>query len=62
MATPLIRIPQEQGGTMFAFSSAARDLTKAYYNPDIAFEYSKFARPNVILTVCHNSYSFCELS
>lgn len=43
MATPLIRIPQEQGGTMFAFSSAARDLTKAYYNPDIAFEYSKFA-------------------
>jgi len=43
MATPLIRIPQEQGGTMFAFSSAARDLTRAYYNPDINFEYSKFA-------------------
>ena len=43
MATPLIRIPQEQGGTMYAFSSAARDLTRAYYNPDINFEYSKFA-------------------
>ena len=43
MATPLIRIPQEQGGTMYAFSSAARDLSKAYYNPDINFEYSKFA-------------------
>lgn len=43
MATPLIRIPQEQGGTMYAFSSAARDLTKAYYNPDMVFEYSKFA-------------------
>jgi len=43
MATPLIRIPQEQGGTLFAFSSAARDLTRAYYNPDIVFEYSKFA-------------------
>ena len=43
MATPLIRIPQEQGGTMYAFSSAARDLTRAYYNPDIVFEYSKFA-------------------
>jgi hypothetical protein len=43
MATPLIRIPQEQGGTMYAFSSAARDLTRAYNNPDINFEYSKFA-------------------
>lgn len=43
MATPLIRIPQEQGGTMYAFSSAARDLTRAYYNPDMVFEYSQFA-------------------
>jgi hypothetical protein len=43
MATPLIRIPQEQGGTLYAFSSAARDLTRAYYNPDLVFEYSKFA-------------------
>ena len=37
MATPLIRIPQEQGGTMYAFANAARDLTRAYYNPDINF-------------------------
>tara|TARA_B110000285_G_scaffold46295_2_gene51937 strand:- start:33285 stop:35273 length:1989 start_codon:yes stop_codon:yes gene_type:complete len=43
MATPLIRIPQEQGGTMYAFASAARDLTRAYYNPDMNFEFSKFA-------------------
>ena len=43
MATPLIRIPQLQGGTMYAFASAARDLTRAYYNPDINYEYSKFA-------------------
>lgn len=43
MATPLIRIPQEQGGTLYAFSGAARDLTRAYYNPDLVFEYSKFA-------------------
>jgi hypothetical protein len=43
MATPLIRIPQEQGGTMYAFAGAAKDLTRAYYNPDINFEYSKFA-------------------
>lgn len=28
---------------MYAFSSAARDLTRAYHNPDINFEYSKFA-------------------
>lgn len=28
---------------MYAFSSAARDLSRAYYNPDINFEYSKFA-------------------
>lgn len=28
---------------MYAFSSAARDLTRAYYNPDLVFEYSKFA-------------------
>jgi len=47
MATPLIRMPQEQGGTMYAFSSAARDLTRAYYNPDINFEYSKFALINI---------------
>jgi len=43
MATPLIRIPKAQGGTMYAFASAAKDLTRAYYNPDINFEYSKFA-------------------
>jgi hypothetical protein len=43
MATPLIRIPQAQGGTMYAFASASNDLTRAYYNPDINFEYSKFA-------------------
>ena len=47
MATPLIRIPQEQGGTMYAFASAAKDLTKAYYNPDLNFEYSKFALLNL---------------
>lgn len=43
MATPLVRIPQEQGGTLYAFASAARDLTRAYYNPDVNFEFSKFA-------------------
>jgi hypothetical protein len=43
MATPLIRTPKDQGGTMYAFASAAKDLTRAYYNPDMNFEYSKFA-------------------
>ena len=28
---------------MYAFASAAKDLTRAYYNPDMNFEYSKFA-------------------
>lgn len=55
MATPLIRIPQEQGGTMYAFSSAARDLTRAYYNPDINFEYSKFALLDIPVVAAPNS-------
>lgn len=55
MATPLIRIPQEQGGTMYAFSSAARDLTRAYYNPDINFEYSKFALLDIPVVATPNS-------
>ena len=28
---------------MYAFANSARDLTRAYYNPDINFEFSKFA-------------------
>ena len=43
MATSLIRIPQPQGGTMYAFASAAKDITRAFNNPDIKFEFSKFA-------------------
>lgn len=43
MATPLVRIPQVQGGTMYAFASAAKDLTRAFNNPDLKFEFSKFA-------------------
>jgi len=43
MATPLVRIPQIQGGTMYAFASAAKDLTRAFNNPDLNFEFSKFA-------------------
>lgn len=43
MATPLVRIPQPQGGTMYAFASSAKDMTRAFNNPDIKFEFSKFA-------------------
>ena len=43
MATPLVRIPQPQGGTMYAFASAARDITRAFNNSDIKFEFSRYA-------------------
>lgn len=43
MATPLVRTIQEQGGTMFAFASAARDLTRAQGDPDLKFEFSQYA-------------------
>ena len=43
MATPLVRTVQEQGGTMFAFASAARDLTRAQGDPDLKFEFSQYA-------------------
>jgi hypothetical protein len=43
MATPLVRIPQIQGGTMYAFASAAKDMTRAFNNADTKFEFSKFA-------------------
>jgi hypothetical protein len=63
MATPLIRIPQEQGGTMYAFSSAARDLTRAYYNPDINFEYSKFALIDIpAVSIPSNGENFIQFS
>jgi len=43
MATPLVRIPQPRGGTMYAFASAARDMTRAFNNPDLNFEFSRYA-------------------
>ena len=43
MATPLVRIPQPQGGTMYAFASSARDITRAFNSADINFEFSRYA-------------------
>jgi len=40
--TPLIRTLQVNGGTFYAFSSAAKDETKVKANEDLKFEYSKF--------------------
>jgi hypothetical protein len=54
MATPLVRTVQEQGGTMYAFASAARDLTRAQGDPDIKFEFSHYALldlPNIAAQV-----------
>jgi hypothetical protein len=43
MATPLVRIPQPHGGTMYAFASSARDMTRAFNSSDLNFEFSKYA-------------------
>ena len=43
MASPLVRIPQPQGGTMYAFASSARDMTRAFNSSDLNFEFSKYA-------------------
>ena len=54
MATPLVRTVQEQGGTMYAFASAARDLTRAQGDPDLKFEFSHYALldiPNIATQV-----------
>ena len=48
---------------MYAFSSAARDLTRAYYNPDINFEYSKFALIDIpVVSTPSNGENFIEFN
>lgn len=47
MATPLIRTIQSQGGSFYAFSSAARDLTRTNNNPQLNFEFSKYVLLNI---------------
>ena len=42
MATPLVRIPQPQGGTMYAFASSAKDMTRAFNSSDLNFEFRAF--------------------
>lgn len=45
--TPLIKIPQEQGGTFYTFSSAAKDLTKGFSNDNLKLAFSKFVCLNL---------------
>lgn len=47
MAAPLIRPLQAQGGTFYAFSSGARDLTRTINNSQLKFEFSKFVLLNL---------------
>lgn len=47
MATPLIRTLQPQGGTFYAFTSSARDLSKTLNNDQVKFQFSKFALLNI---------------
>jgi hypothetical protein len=59
MATPLIRTIQSQGGSFYAFSSAARDLTRTNNNPQLNFEFSKYVLlniPNVQSPVQNQNY------
>ena len=52
MATPLINQLRVSGGTMYAFSSAVKDMQKSLMDNDIVFSFSKFALldlPNVDL-------------
>ena len=57
MSTPLIRRPQTQGSTVYAFASAAKDLTRSYNNPDLKFEFSKFALLNLPETISVNGFN-----
>jgi hypothetical protein len=64
MATPLVRTVQEQGGTMYTFASAARDLTRAQGDPDLKFEFSHYALldlPEVNLSATSNSFKWDRL-
>lgn len=45
--TPLIKTPQENGGTFYTFSSAARDLTKGFANDNYKIVFSKFVCLNL---------------
>lgn len=47
MITPLLRTPNKNGGTLYTFASASRDLTRAMTNNDYVFRFSHFACLNL---------------
>ncbi|MBO7209999.1 MAG: hypothetical protein J6V44_03180 [Methanobrevibacter sp.] len=47
MITPILRDPRPQGGTLYTFPSASRDLTRAFSNSEYEFAFSHFACLNL---------------
>ena len=45
--TPLIKTPQIDGGTLYTFSSASRDLSRSFNNENLKLVFSKFALLNL---------------
>lgn len=43
MVTPLLSAPRQQGGTLYTFPSAQRDLARVFANDSYTFKFSRFA-------------------
>ena len=43
MPTPLIKTLNNQGGTLYTFASATKDITKSFQNDGVTFAFSKYA-------------------
>lgn len=43
MVTPLLRAPRTEGGTLYTFPSAQRDLARVFANDSYTFKFSRFA-------------------
>lgn len=47
MITPILKDPKANGGTLYTFPSASRDLTRAFSNSEYEFAFSHFACLNL---------------
>ena len=47
MITPILKDPRPNGGTLYTFPSASRDLTRAFSNSEYEFAFSHFACLNL---------------
>ena len=43
MVTPLLSAPRVEGGTLYTFPSAQRDLARVFANDSYTFKFSRFA-------------------